>query len=76
MSVCLDAFALLAWLKDEPGADLVEGFLNQADSETDFDCFVSLINLGEVYYRLGRYSDIDVGWNVILRRSRVHFGTS
>jgi predicted nucleic acid-binding protein len=54
VSVCLDAFALLAWLRSEPGADLVEGFLNQADGETDFNCFISLINLGEVYYRLCR----------------------
>jgi hypothetical protein len=30
VSVCLDAFALLAWLQDEPGADITEGFFSQA----------------------------------------------
>ena len=54
MSVCLDAFALLAWLQNEPGADLTEQFLHRAEREDDFQCFVSTINLGEVYYRLHR----------------------
>ena len=54
MSVCLDAFALLAWLQDEPGADITEGFLRQAASRQGFQCFVSAINVGEVYYRLYR----------------------
>ena len=54
MSVCLDAFALLAWLQDEPGADITEGFLSQAASSQGFQCCVSGINVGEVYYRLYR----------------------
>ena len=54
MSVCLDSFALLAWLQDEPGADITEGFLRQAASGQGFQCFVSAINVGEVYYRLYR----------------------
>jgi uncharacterized protein len=54
VSVCLDAFALLAWLQDEAGADITEGFLRQAASSQDFHCFVSAINVGEVYYRLYR----------------------
>lgn len=54
MSVCLDAFAVLAWLQDEPGAELIASFLDQADQEEDFDCFISIINLGEVYYRIYR----------------------
>jgi predicted nucleic acid-binding protein len=54
VSVCLDAFALLAWLQDEPGAEITEGFLSQAASSQDFHCFVSAINVGEVYYRLYR----------------------
>lgn len=54
MSVCFDAFALLTWLQEEPGADQVEEFLNQATGEEGFFCFVSIINLGEVYYRLHR----------------------
>jgi hypothetical protein len=54
VSVCLDAFALLAWLQDEPGADITEGFLRQAVSGQGFQCFVSAIDVGEVYYRLYR----------------------
>jgi len=54
VSVCFDAFALLVWLQDEPGADLTEGFLTRATQEADFHCFISTVNLGEVYYRLYR----------------------
>jgi ribonuclease VapC len=54
VSVCPDSFALLAWLQDEPGADITEGFLRQAASGQGLQCFVSAINVGEVYYRLYR----------------------
>jgi len=47
--VCLDAFALLAWLRDEPSADITEGCLCQAAGSQDFHWFVSAINVGEVY---------------------------
>lgn len=72
MSVCLDAFAILAWLQDEPGADLVDELLQRAALEKSFRCFISLINLGEVYYRLYRVrgkEEADVFWQDILRRS-------
>ena len=59
MSVCLDAFALLAWLQDEAGADITEGFLRQAANGQDFQCFVSAINVGEVYYRLYRLRGVE-----------------
>ena len=51
----LDAFALLAWLQDKPRADITEGFLSQAASGQGFQCFVSAINVDEVYYRLIAY---------------------
>jgi len=54
VSVCLDSFALLAWLQDEPGAALTEGFLLQAAGVPHFHYYVSAINIGEVYYRLHR----------------------
>jgi len=59
MSICLDAFALLAWLQNEPGADLVEDALDRAAKEDSFHCFLSVINLGEVYYRLVRIRGSD-----------------
>ncbi len=70
MSVCLDACALLAWLQNEPGADLVEEFLQRAATEVNFRCFISLINLGEVYYRLYRKrgrSDADAFWREVFQ---------
>jgi uncharacterized protein len=57
-SYCLDAFAWLAWLQDEPGARTVEQYL-QAAERRECRCFTSIINLGEVYYRLGRLGKPD-----------------
>ncbi len=54
MSICLDAFAVLAWLQDEPGANQVEEQLHRATKQEGFTCYMSTINLGEVYYRLLR----------------------
>jgi hypothetical protein len=65
VSVCLDAFALLAWLQDEPGADITEGFLSQAASSQDFHCFASAIIVGEGYYRLYRIrgaEEVEMFW--------------
>lgn len=70
MSVCLDAFALMAWLQNEPGAGQVEGYLQQAQRQKDHKCFVSLINLGEVYYQLLRKKGAvraDSFWDEALR---------
>lgn len=70
MSVCLDAFALLTWLHDETGADLVEEFLQRAATEVDFRCYLSLINMGEVYYRIYRIQGrdkADAFWSDALR---------
>ncbi|GEM_PF-6808847 len=47
MSVCLDAFVLLAWLQDEQGADLVEESLQRAAEEESFRSLLSVVNLGE-----------------------------
>jgi hypothetical protein len=46
MNNALDACAMIAYLRDEPGGNLVEGFLN---SPTDA-CYAHTINLLEVYY--------------------------
>ena len=54
MSICLNAFAVLAWLQDEPGANQVEDQLNQATEQETYTCYMSTINLGKVYYRLLR----------------------
>lgn len=54
MIVCLDSFALLTWLKNEPGAATVDALLNQSSVSDDDRCHVALLNLCEVYYRLLR----------------------
>ena len=46
MNLVFDANALIAYLEDEPGAELVEGLLNSRASIG----FVHSINLCEVYY--------------------------
>ena len=70
MSVCLDAFALLAWLQNESGAGDVEGYLSRAEEEEEFSCYLSTINLGEVFYRLVRlldFRDAEVFWEDVRR---------
>jgi predicted nucleic acid-binding protein len=45
---------------------VTEGFLIQAASEQDFQCCVSAINVGEVYYRLYRIqgaAEADTFWD-------------
>ncbi|MBI3989731.1 MAG: type II toxin-antitoxin system VapC family toxin [candidate division NC10 bacterium] len=49
----LDSFAVLAWVQNEPGADRIEALLTQAQRRKTF-LLLSVINLGEVYYRLAR----------------------
>jgi len=50
----LDAWALLALLqKEEPAASQVRSLLQEAQQER-WRAFVSVINLGEVYYVLGK----------------------
>lgn len=54
MSVCLDAYAILAWLRGEDGEARVQEYLESSATDSDQRCFVSVINLAEVYYRLHR----------------------
>jgi predicted nucleic acid-binding protein len=56
-SKVVDAWALLAWVRDEqPAANHVRGCLQQAD-EGNLQLFMSWINAGEVYYMLARKHD-------------------
>jgi uncharacterized protein len=67
---CLDAFAWLAWLQDEPGAARVQHCLDDAE-RGHADCVTSIINLGEVFYRLvrvDRREQADSLWRMALRR--------
>jgi ribonuclease VapC len=67
--LCLDAFAWLAWLQDEPGAAAVQHWLDQAEAGRA-ECVTSIINLGEAYYRLVRVERRDTAeslWRTTLR---------
>jgi predicted nucleic acid-binding protein len=68
---CLDAFAWLAWLQDEPGALAVQRRLDEAE-HGDAECVTSIINLGEAYYRLvrvERHEQAESLWRMALRRT-------
>ena len=68
---CLDAFAWLAWLQDEPGAAAVQSCLDEAERGRA-ECVTSIINLGEAYYRLirvGRREAAESLWRMALRRT-------
>jgi ribonuclease VapC len=49
----LDAFALLALSKDEPGADMVRSILKRADAGK-VRALMCVINMGEVVYKTAR----------------------
>ena len=56
-SKVVDAWALLAWLRNElPAASRVRDSLQQAEEGT-LQLFMSWINAGEVYYMLARKHD-------------------
>ncbi len=44
--VILDACAVIAFFRDEEGADIVEGYL----LDNQYDCMIHVVNLCEVYY--------------------------
>ncbi|HHY38759.1 MAG TPA: type II toxin-antitoxin system VapC family toxin [Clostridia bacterium] len=53
MRKVLDAYAILCWMQGESGANHVEDILASAEKE-EVEVYVSVINLGEVYYRLAK----------------------
>lgn len=68
---CLDAFAWLAWLQNEPGAAAVQECLDEAE-RGHAECVTSIINLGETYYRLirvERREHAESLWRMALRRT-------
>ena len=67
---CLDAFAWLAWLQNEAGAAAVQRCLDDAERGRA-ECVTSIINLGEVFYRLvrvNRREQAESIWRMALRR--------
>jgi len=52
-----DAFPLLCWLQEEPGYEMIDDLLNEAE-EGKALISIHIINLGEVYYRICRVAGI------------------
>ncbi|MCS7260519.1 MAG: type II toxin-antitoxin system VapC family toxin [Anaerolineae bacterium] len=68
--VVLDAWAVLALLQgEEPAAARVKTLLEEAERGTHA-LFISLINLGEVFYRVGKVKGEPAAWETLaaLRR--------
>jgi ribonuclease VapC len=55
----LDAYALMAFFEDEPGADFVRGLILKAE-EGSATLLMSVINLGEVWYSIARTNSAEV----------------
>lgn len=53
-----DSFALLAYLRNEPGRPRVENLIEQA-REAQVELHMSLLNLGEVLYQLFKKGELD-----------------
>jgi len=60
----LDSFAILAWIQDEKGAQQVEDLLYLAQDHKE-ELFVSIINLGEVFYRCARVRTIPFARDIL-----------
>ncbi len=58
MTYVLDAFALMAYFKNEPGAARIEQLLDEA-SQTGQDLLLTVINLGEIVYKTARQFNLE-----------------
>lgn len=58
MSVCLDTYALLAWVQGEPAAERVDEHLRRAPVSDGARCLMAAVHLGEAFCILGRRADL------------------
>jgi len=54
----LDAHAVMAFLKDEPGADTIRNLILKAE-ERNIKLAMTTVNLGEVWYAIARATTIE-----------------
>ena len=59
-----DAFPLLCWLQEEPGYELVDNLLNEAETGK-ISISMHIINLGEVVYRTCRVASMKRGEEIL-----------
>jgi len=62
----LDSFAVLAWIQDERGSQFVEDLLYRA-RDNEEDVILSIINIGEIYYRCARVRDLSFAEDILER---------
>ena len=70
----LDSYAILAFFRDETGADDVEKLLNEAAGDKH-ELYVTVINAGEVYYMSCRKDSVAKAnqvWNA-MKKFPLHF---
>ena len=62
-TMLLDSYAILLWIQNEPGAQVVENMLISANEE-QLNLIVNELNLGEVYYncirRVGKIRALEI----------------
>ena len=70
----LDSYALLAFFRDEPGADVVEKLLNEA-AEDKHELYITSVNAGEVYYMSCRKDSVSKANQVweAMKKFPLHF---
>jgi len=66
MNIVLDASTLIALLKDEAGADIVEAFLE----DPQHTCFIHAVNVCEVFYKYAHHTDAETVETAIADLSR------
>jgi ribonuclease VapC len=55
----LDSYALMAFFEDEPGADIVRGFIIEAEKGS-VNLLMNVVNLGEVWYSIARTNSPEI----------------
>lgn len=55
----LDAYAMMAFFEDEPGADFVRGLILTAEQDST-ELLMSVVNLGEIWYSIARTNSTEV----------------
>lgn len=70
----LDSYSLLAFFRDEPGADTVEKLLNEA-AEDKHELYITVVNAGEVYYMSCRKDSVSKANQVweAMRKFPLHY---
>jgi uncharacterized protein len=63
MAIVLDAWALMAYLEDEPAAAEVERLLDEAEADAE-DLLLTAVNWGEIYYSVLRSISMEAAEDV------------